>query len=85
VRYVVDGKAPASADEREIKRAELHELRFASNNVNQIAHHLHTSALTGCAPPSDDEIMTSLSAMHAVATARVIDRAIFIVKKRLKS
>jgi hypothetical protein len=85
VRRASDDVMLTSVAERQLLREALHELRFAANNINQIAHHLNSSRLTGTPPPDDDEIMNAISAMHAAATTKAIHMTIAGIKKRLKS
>ncbi len=66
---------PPTKEDREALSKMLFELKKAGNNINQIAHAMHSSRLTDAPPPAKGEIS------EAILTIREATAA---VKKRMK-
>jgi hypothetical protein len=66
---------PPTPEEKEANRQLLFELKKAGNNLNQVAHAMHTSRLTNTASPTETQISEALLSIREASTA---------VKKRMK-
>jgi hypothetical protein len=66
---------PPTREEKEANRQLLFELKKAGNNLNQIAHAIHITRLTGAPPPTESQISEAVLSIKEATTA---------VKKRMK-
>jgi hypothetical protein len=73
-RGLSDQPPPTKEDKEALSRI-LFELKKAGNNLNQIAHAMHSSRLTGAPPPANGETSQALLTIREASTA---------VKKRMK-
>jgi hypothetical protein len=69
VAHGLSDQPPPTPEEKEANRQLLFELKKAGNNLNQIAHAMHSSRLTSTPPPSDYEISTALRTIKEATTA----------------
>jgi hypothetical protein len=75
VKRALSDQPPPTPEEKDATRQLLYELKKAGNNLNQIAHSLHTSRLTGAPPPAGGEISETLLTIKEATAA---------IKRRMK-